>query len=73
MADTNERHVTGVVCIHCGMNTVVPGSTNQWHRAGDFWRPQVSVVRCTKCGKEAPYLAEEIIVFNGLDVARYAA
>jgi hypothetical protein len=54
------------------MNTAVPGSTNQWHRAGNFWCPRVSIVRCTECGKEAPYLAEEIAAFNQLDVARFA-
>ena len=67
-----ERNVVGVVCLHCGMNTAVPDSTHEWHRASDFWNPQVSLVRCTECGKEAPYLAEEIFVFKGLNVAPYA-
>jgi hypothetical protein len=27
-------------------------------------RTQIALVRCTECGKEAPYLADEIVVLD---------
>lgn len=44
----------GVVCIFCGLLTPVQVAAD--HR--------VSIVRCGICGKEAPYLAQEITEFG---------
>jgi hypothetical protein len=73
MMNMNERNVTGVVCLHCGMNTVMPDSKTERRGTGEYRRTQMSIVRCTECGKEAPYLAKEIIVLSRSNVARPVA
>ncbi len=76
MIEKLESAITGVVCLHCGMNTPLPNSKTQGRSANVFStpRPNVSLIRCTGCGKEAPYLAEEIVVLERTsDFALHAA
>jgi hypothetical protein len=42
-----------VVCLFCGLLTPVPEN-----RLADD--PRVSLIRCQRCGKEAPYPADKI-------------
>jgi hypothetical protein len=35
--------------------------------------PAVSIIRCHSCGKEAPYLANQIVVIHGLSNALRSA
>ena len=67
MIEELEQDLTGVVCLHCGVHTPLPVSTSRQLSAAAIRmsNPPVSIVRCHRCGKEAPYLAEEIIVFKG--------
>jgi hypothetical protein len=53
-----------VVCLHCKMHTCLSNPTNLRRFSDGFIaaRPKIELVRCTTCGKEAPYLAEEIMV-----------
>ena len=51
-ADRRER--CAVVCLFCGLHTPAPEN-----RSPDD--PRVSIVRCRRCGKEAPYPASSII------------
>jgi len=66
MIEQLEEGITGVVCLHCGMPTSLSNSTSQGRSARVFTttRPQISLIRCTGCGKEAPYLADEIVVLK---------
>jgi hypothetical protein len=66
MIEKLEAAFTGVVCLHCGMNTPFPNPNSQESSANVLTkpRPSVSLIRCTGCGKEAPYLAEEIVVLE---------
>ena len=76
MVEKLEPIVRGVVCLHCGMNTPFPNPTSRGSSANEFAIPKakVSLIRCTGCGKEAPYLAEEIVVLKKLShSASYAA
>ena len=50
-ADPKNRKA--VVCLFCGLLTLVPES-----RVADA---RVSIIRCHRCGKEAPYPADKII------------
>lgn len=66
MTEKLEPAITGVVCLHCGMNTPLPNPNSQGRPANVLTkpRPNVSLIRCTGCGKEAPYLAEEIVILE---------
>ncbi len=66
MIEQREEATTGVVCLHCGMPTSLANSASQGHSEAPHAaeRPKLSLIRCTECGKEAPYLAEEIVVFK---------
>jgi hypothetical protein len=48
------RNRRAVVCLFCGLHTPAPEN-----RSVDD--PRVSIIRCQRCGKEAPYPAGEII------------
>ena len=63
IADGKQTHAE-VICLHCGMDTPVPGSTSGVTVAGIFsdLEHHVSIVRCRSCGKEAPYLASDILI-----------
>jgi hypothetical protein len=53
-----------VICLHCGKHTPLPLPANRERFAGRFafsYR-RLSIVRCFSCGKEAPYLASDVIV-----------
>jgi len=76
MIEKMEPEVRGVVCLHCGMQTPIPNSTSRGSSASPFATPRrkISLIRCTGCGKEAPYLAEEIVVLERFSrVVSYAA
>jgi len=66
MIEPMEEGITGVVCLHCGMHTPLSSSTSRGRTARVLTaaRPQISLIRCTGCGKEAPYLADEIVVLK---------
>jgi hypothetical protein len=66
MIEKLEPAIIGVVCLHCGMNTPLPNPNSQGRSANVLSKPRssVSLIRCTGCGKEAPYLAEEIVVLE---------
>jgi hypothetical protein len=64
MSNQVEEDVVGVVCLHCGIRTPIWSSACQGDslRVSRAFRPPVSLVRCRECGKEAPYLAGEIVL-----------
>jgi len=66
MIEQLEPAIAGVVCLHCGMHTPLSNSTSQERSVQVLARsrPKISLIRCTGCGKEAPYLADEIVVLN---------
>jgi hypothetical protein len=58
------------------MDTPVPESTSGVSVAGIFLEldHHISIVRCRSCGKEAPYLASDIVVFaEAANAARIGA
>jgi hypothetical protein len=76
MIEKLEPQVTGVVCLHCGMQTPFSCFANQGKSASAYAAPRrkVLLIRCSGCGKEAPYLAEEIVVLERFSrVASFAA
>ena len=76
MIEELEQDLTGVKCLHCGVHTPLPVSTSRRLSTGAIAmsNPPLSIVRCHGCGKEAPYLADEIVVFKGmLNTLRSAA
>jgi Zn ribbon nucleic-acid-binding protein len=55
----NEKQISGVLCLFCGMVTQVPDSVgDKVHSKGGV---HTSLVRCEQCGKEARYLPNEVI------------
>jgi hypothetical protein len=76
MIEQPEVGITGVVCLHCGMDTPVSNSMSsaQSARPVEIVRPQISLIRCTGCGKEAPYLADEVVFLKRIpNIQSYAA
>jgi hypothetical protein len=72
MTDLKEDVVFGVVCLHCRLQTPVakstPQASSEKNRAA--FRPQVSIVRCAKCGGEAPYLVNELVAIKNVSSPR---
>jgi hypothetical protein len=66
MIDEMEENHAGVVCLYCGMHTPLPILMNRRSLTGTFpdSNRRVSIVRCCVCGKEAPYLARDVIVLG---------
>jgi hypothetical protein len=66
MIEQLEPEKTGVVCLHCGLQTPLQISTSgdQPARISDQSRLSISLVRCAMCGKEAPYLSREIVILK---------
>jgi hypothetical protein len=55
----DEKQISGVLCLFCGMVTQVPNSVcDKVHSKGGV---HTSLVRCEQCGKEARYLPNEVI------------
>jgi hypothetical protein len=78
MIENLESEIAGVICLHCGMHTPLPESTRHGHSANVFTasasRMKISLIRCAECGKEAPYLADEIVILEKIsNIASYAA
>lgn len=73
MIEQKEREVEGVTCLHCGLHTPLSNSESRGlsTQIHTMERPQVTIVRCTECGGEAPYLADEIVILK--KVSRFAA
>lgn len=68
MIGEQEQDLTGVVCLHCGMHTALSALSGKGPSNGITTaklNPYLSIVRCHECGKEAPYLAGDIVVFKG--------
>jgi len=66
MIEKREEGIAGVVCLHCGLPTCISVSSS-WmgsNRKSTEPRPPVSIIRCTECGGEAPYLADEIVMMR---------
>jgi hypothetical protein len=64
MIEDTEEKSAAVICLHCGQHTPLPLPANRERFAGRFavsYR-RLSIVRCFICGKEAPYLASDVIV-----------
>jgi len=61
-----ELEIAGVVCLHCGMETPLSNPVNQRNssRSSEAPMSKISIVRCALCGKEAPYLADEIVALK---------
>lgn len=70
MTESTREGTAGVVCLHCGILTPVPEHTRSYEGSAVTHRPQFLVIRCEECGREAPYLADQIVT---PDRARYAA
>jgi len=71
-----EEGISGVVCLHCKMHTPAPNSVSRGNSApvSTSVRPQISLILCTGCVKEAPYLADEIVVLRRIsNIESYAA
>jgi DNA-directed RNA polymerase subunit N (RpoN/RPB10) len=63
MIDQRKQTHGGVICVHCGMHISQPSFTNGSSLAtSEATDRHTSVVRCHSCGKEALYLASDIIV-----------
>ena len=64
MIDEMEKKHPAVICLHCGKHTSLPVPINHGRFAVTFQeaRRRMSIIRCSNCGKEAPYLARHIIV-----------
>lgn len=64
-AGRNNRQAE-VNCLHCGMDTPIPESSSGAKVAGIFsgLEHHITIVRCRSCGKEAPYLATDIVVLT---------
>jgi len=76
MIEQPEVGITGVVCLHCGMDTPVPNSMSltQSARPVNSVRSQISLIRCAGCGKEAPYLTDQIVFLKRIpNIQSYAA
>jgi DNA-directed RNA polymerase subunit RPC12/RpoP len=70
MMEQVEATNSGVVCLHCGLQTPLPGVASG--TAGE--KRRLSLVRCTECGKEALYLEHEIVILRRISNALlYAA
>lgn len=50
----------GVICVFCGLSTELPTETKE-RRSAHPDDHRASLIRCCTCGKEALYLAEEIV------------
>jgi hypothetical protein len=66
MIQPYEEEITGVICLHCRMQTPMSKSLDreQSGKVSAKFRPRISIVRCVKCGGEAPYLANEIMLMK---------
>jgi hypothetical protein len=66
MIEPIEEEITGVICLHCRMQTPVSNSLGrkQSGKVSAKLLPRLSIVRCVKCGGEAPYLANEIMLIK---------
>jgi hypothetical protein len=62
----------GVVCIFCGLPTPVR-TRRDGISATHLPCPRVAIVRCEVCGKEAPYVAHEILEFGKILLPRSAS
>lgn len=57
--DTNHDHHKAVKCLFCGIRTPLPESKLRAEIG-------VSIVRCHRCGREAPYPADKFLESSGL-------
>jgi hypothetical protein len=78
MIENLEPAIAGVICLHCGIHTPIPNYTSHARSANlitpSVSRRKISLIRCTGCGKEAPYLADEIVIFERISkIPSYAA
>ncbi|MBZ5643131.1 MAG: hypothetical protein LAO19_10255 [Acidobacteriia bacterium] len=75
MIEKLEEHVTGVVCLRCGMITPlhVSGAWGSLEGAREEFHFPILIVRCHECGKEASYLADEIVPFKSMANTLHAA
>jgi len=64
MIDEMEEKHAAVICLHCGKYTPLPVAISHGRFAVTFQdaRRRMSIIRCSNCGKEAPYLARHVII-----------
>jgi hypothetical protein len=70
---TNEFNdmKNGVVCLYCSAKMPLSAPMKRAMAAvgGSGFIHRVSIVRCTKCGKEASYLPSEIVNLDAIQIA----
>ena len=71
MIEELDRNIAGVVCLYCGVYTPLPVSTKRSPSTGHLtmFNPPLSIIRCHRCGKEAPYLADDVVIFKSTSIA----
>lgn len=69
-AISNPKRRTGVVCMFCGLKT--PVSDLIGDRYADC-QITASIIRCGKCGKEAPYLQNQFVDYDAPNIRGRAA
>lgn len=68
MTDKQEVQLWGVVCIHCRLQTPVAPLTQPElpEKKLSLHSNHISIVRCAKCGREAPYLVNELVAIKNV-------
>lgn len=66
---------SGVVCLFCGARTPGPAFAGLPRWSHDAAEPnfRVSLIRCHRCGKEAPYSSAEIIRYEETPKAKHSS
>ena len=65
MIGPRNENATGIVCLRCGTHMPLPVyMSKEFSSHGvEAMRFPLFIVRCSGCGKEASYLAGEVVVF----------
>jgi hypothetical protein len=67
--ESNTAALKGVICLFCGAHTPVPPPADtETGREFDYSTSRYCIVRCYLCGKEAPYLANELLDIEEIDL-----
>ena len=67
--ESSGAALKGVTCLFCGARTPIPTSTDiETGREFDHSSSRYCIVRCSLCGKEAPYLSSELLDIDEVDL-----